>query len=217
MSWSGGKDSALALFRVMRDGTHDIRALVTTVTEEYDRISIHGVRRELLEAQAASIGIPLVVSYIPPKANNQRYEEALRASLQPFASRGVQTVICGDLFLADIREYRDRLFASVGMKGAYPLWMENTSALACEFIDLGFKAVICSADPAVVPRNLAGRDYDAALVASLPSGCDPCAENGEFHTFVYDGPFLSTPVPITVGKTVEREGFCYSDIQATAP
>lgn len=212
MSWSGGKDSALALFRVLRDGTHDVRALVTTLTAEYDRVSIHGVRRELLEAQAEAIGIPLIVSYIPPKASNQIYEEAMRASLQPLAAAGVETVICGDLFLADIREYRDRLFASVGMKGTYPLWMEDTTTLASEFVDLGFRAIICSSNPEAVPKSLTGRHYDKSLLASLPATCDPCAENGEFHTFVYDGPIFSEPLSVAPGEKVERDGFCYSDI-----
>lgn len=212
MSWSGGKDSALALFRVLRDATHDVRALITTVTEVYDRVSIHGVRRELLEAQAQSIGIPLVVSYIPPKASNQIYEEAVRASVLPFAAAGVETVICGDLFLADIREYRDRLFGSVGMKGVYPLWRENTSMLAREFTDLGFKAFVCSSNPAAVPNSVTGMRYDAALLDLLPRDCDPCGENGEFHTFVYDGPIFSEPLSVAVGDVIEREGFSFADI-----
>jgi uncharacterized protein (TIGR00290 family) len=214
MSWSGGKDSALALFRTLRDQTHDVRALITTVTSEYDRISMHGVRRELLEMQAAAIGIPLVVSYIPPSANNATYEAAMLDALRPFREEGISEVICGDLFLRDIREYRDRLFGSIGMRGIYPLWMENTSELAHEFIELGFKAVVCSSDPKSVPDTVAGSQYDHALLDSLPAKCDPCAENGEFHTFVYDGPIFDQPVPISVGEMVERGGFCFSDIVA---
>lgn len=212
MSWSGGKDSALALFRVLRDSTHDVKALITTVTREYDRISMHGIRRDLLEEQAAAIGIPLVISYMPRKADNAAYEAAMIESLTPFRDGGIEDVICGDLFLTDIREYRDRLFASAGMNGVYPLWGESTHALAREFIDLGFKAVVCSSNPAVVPASVAGSQYDADLLAALPATCDPCAENGEFHTFVYDGPIFNAPIPLAVGDTVERDGFCFSDI-----
>ncbi len=216
MSWSGGKDSALALFRVLRDGTHDVRALITTVTGEYERISMHGVRRDLLEAQAAAIGIPLVISCIPPKASNEIYEAAMLESLRPFQDSGIEDVICGDLFLADIREYRDRLFGSIGMKGVYPLWMENTTALAGEFVDLGFKAIVCSCNPAMVPSSVAGQQYDSHLLESLPAGCDPCAENGEFHTFVYNGPIFNAPVHLELGRTVERDGFCFVDLVKTA-
>lgn len=212
MSWSGGKDSALALFRVLRDGTHDVQALITTVTQKYDRISMHGVRRDLLEAQAAAIGIPLVVSRIPPKADNAAYEAAMTESLRTFRDEGVVEVICGDLFLADIREYREQLFGSIGMRGVYPLWKEDTAGLAREFIDLGFKAIVCSSNPAVVPAEVTGSTYDHDLLASLPAACDPCAENGEFHTFVYDGPIFQGPVPIRLGEIVERDGFRFADI-----
>lgn len=212
MSWSGGKDSALALFRTLRDKTHEVRALVTTVTSGYDRISMHGVRRELLEMQAHAIGIPLVVLYIPPSADNATYEAAMLEGLRPFRDEGIAAVICGDLFLQDIREYRERLFTSLGMKGVYPLWLENTADLAREFIDLGFKAIVCSSDPGRVPAEVNGSSFDNSLLASLPGDCDPCAENGEFHTFVYDGPIFGKGLSVSVGQMVERDGFCFTDI-----
>lgn len=212
MSWSGGKDSALALYRTLRDRTHDVRALITTVTSGYDRISMHGVRRDLLERQAEAIGIPLVISEIPPQASNVIYEAAMINSLRPFRDSGVTRVICGDLFLQDVKAYRDRLFSSVGMEGVYPLWLEDTSELAREFIELGFKAVVCSSNPARVPIGVSGSAYDAVLLESLPEDCDPCAENGEFHTFVFDGPTFRSPVSISIGEMVERDGFCFTDI-----
>jgi uncharacterized protein (TIGR00290 family) len=173
---------------------------------------MHGIRRDLLEAQAAAIGIPLVVSYIPPAASNAQYEAAMVDALRSFRNEGITDVICGDLFLQDIREYRDRLFGSMEMSGVYPLWMETTSDLAREFIELGFKSIVCSSDPRRVDRGVAGSLYDNKLLASLPDDCDPCAENGEFHTFVYDGPIFRWPVAIEVGETVERDGFCFADI-----
>lgn len=214
MSWSGGKDSSLALYRTLRDGTYDVRALVTTVTAGFDRISMHGVRRELVEAQADTIGIPLVVALIPPDATNSVYEAAMREVLTPFKTDGIEHVICGDLFLRDIREYRERLFRSMGMEAVFPLWNENTTELAREFIDLGFKAVVCSADPVRIPATVASAEYDAELLASLPEACDPCAENGEFHTFVYDGPIFSDRIALTRGEIVERDGFCFADLLA---
>lgn len=216
MSWSGGKDSALALFRTLRDQSHEVRALVTTVTREYDRISMHGIRRDLLEDQAEAIGIPLAVSYISSGAGNEEYEAAMLETLRPFGEQGIVEVICGDLFLQDIRDYRDRLFGSIGMRGVYPLWLESTSELAREFIDLGFEAIVCSADPARVGMSVAGSRYDAPLLASLPPECDPCAENGEFHTFVYNGPIFSKQVAIKVKELVERAGFCFADIVSAA-
>lgn len=212
VSWSGGKDSALALYRTLRDRTYDVRALITTVTSGYDRISMHGVRRELLESQAAAIGIPLVISDIPPAASNTVYEAAMLDTLRPFHEQGVDHIICGDLFLQDIRAYRERLFASIGMVGVFPLWLEDTSELAREFIELRFNAIVCSSNPARVPTTVTGSAFDESLLSSLPEECDPCAENGEFHTFVFDGPIFTRPLSIERGEIVERDGFCFVDL-----
>lgn len=216
VSWSGGKDSVLALHRVLAERTHKIESLITTVTSGYDRISMHGVRVELLQEQARSIGLPLKLCFIPPGATNAEYEEAMIRCLVPFAANGVKQVICGDLFLSDIREYREKLFARVGMEGAYPLWLEHTGVLAREFIMLGYKAALCCVDPRAVPDSFAGRDYDDSLLADLGDECDPCGENGEFHSFVYDGPIFGFPVGIEKGESVTRDGFRFTDLAPSA-
>jgi uncharacterized protein (TIGR00290 family) len=212
VSWSGGKDSMLALHRVMSSREYKAEALITTVTDGYDRISMHGVRTSLLEEQAASLGIPLEIARIPQKANNEQYEASMLEALAPFAARGIKDVICGDLYLADIREYREKLFARIGMHGVYPLWLEDTRKLAEEFITLGYRASICCVDPKAVPDTLSGREFDDTLLADLPEGCDPCGENGEFHSFVYDGPLFKSPVKLSLGECVTRDGFCFTDL-----
>jgi len=212
VSWSGGKDSVLALHRVLAEREFKIEALITTVTEGFDRISMHGVRVELLREQARSLGFPLEISRIPQKASNVQYEEAMLRSLTPFAAKGIKDVICGDLYLADIREYREKLFARIGMRGVYPLWLEDTRFLAAEFIITGYRAALCCVDPKAVPEELSGREYDDALLAELPGGCDPCGENGEFHSFVYDGPIFAFPVKINRGECVTRDGFRFADL-----
>ncbi len=212
VSWSGGKDSMLALHRVLSDSAYRVDSLLTTITDGFDRISMHGVRTDLLRAQAASLGVRLAVARIPQKATNDEYEEAMIAALAEFSAKGVKHVVCGDLFLSDIREYREKLFARVGMQGLYPLWLEDTRALADEFISAGYRAALCCVDPRVIPARLSGRDYDDALLADLPESCDPCGENGEFHSFVYDGPLFTRPVEMTKGEQVTREGFCFTDL-----
>jgi uncharacterized protein (TIGR00290 family) len=211
-SWSGGKDSALALQSVLADESLRVEALVTTVTAGYDRVSMHGVRRELLERQAAALGIPLAVATIPARASNESYEAAQRAALAPFRARGVRRVVCGDLFLADIRDYRDRLYATVGMEGLYPVWGADTHALAERFIDAGFRAILACVDPQQIDAGFAGRDFDRRLLAELPPTADPCGERGEFHTFVHDGPIFHAPVPVRRGEVVERDGFVFQDL-----
>jgi uncharacterized protein (TIGR00290 family) len=212
MLWSGGKDSMLALHRVLSEGGYKIESLVTTVTSGYNRISMHGVRLENLHAQAESLGLPLTIARISPGSSNGQYEDAMILCLVQFAAKGIKHVICGDLFLADIREYRERLFKRVGMQGVYPLWQHDTRKLADEFIGTGYKAALCCVNPRVVPDTIAGRDFDDALLAELPESCDPCGENGEFHSFVYDGPLFKTPVKIVRGQTVVRDGFAFTDL-----
>ncbi len=212
VSWSGGKDSMLALHRVLAAREYKVEALLTTVTSGYDRISMHGVRTTLLEEQARALGLPLVTAIIPQRATNEQYEESMVRALVGFFGRGMKHVICGDLFLEEIREYRDRLFSRVGMQGVYPLWLEDTRALADEFISAGYRAVLCCVDPKVIPEEMSGREYDGALLEELPDGVDPCGENGEFHTFVYDGPIFSSPVKMRKGECVTRDGFRFADM-----
>lgn len=212
ISWSGGKDCSLALWRV-RD-TLDVRALLTTVTEPFDRISMHGVRGELLRRQARSLGVPLIEIPIPYPCTNDVYEAGMLTALRRQREGGIDQVICGDLFLEDVRRYREeRLLTPTGCRGAFPLWGEDTERLAREFIELGFRAVLCCVDTTVLAAEFAGREFDAGLLADLPKGIDPCGENGEFHTFVFDGPNFREPIRWATGERTLREGrFQYVDL-----
>jgi uncharacterized protein (TIGR00290 family) len=212
VSWSGGKDSSLALHRVLGDGSARVDALLTTVTDEYDRISMHGVRVALLEAQARAIGVPLRVARIPRGCTNERYEAVSREALAAYAADGGEEVAFGDLFLADVRAYRERLLAPLPLRPTFPLWGEDTRALARRFVALGFRAVLVCVDPRQIDPAFCGREFDDALLDELPPGADPCGENGEFHTFVYDGPIFSAPVPIRRGEVVDRDGFRFCDL-----
>lgn len=215
LSWSGGKDSALALRALRADGVEP-RALVTTVTERYDRISMHGVRRELLEAQARAARIPLVEIAIPPACSNDVYEERMAAAFEATLLRSVDAVAFGDLFLEGIRAYREERLVRAGKQALFPLWGRETSQLAREFVEAGFEAVLACVDPRQLGPAFAGRAYDAALLAELPMHVDPCGENGEFHTFVHAGPAFAEPVPVTCGEVVERDGFVFCDLLPTA-
>ena len=212
MSWSGGKDSALAPQEVIRGQKYSVKALLTTVTEEYDRISMHGIRRSLLSAQASSLGLPLEEVWIPKKASNEIYEDRMRRVLTKHKDRGVEQVVFGDLFLQDIRSYREDRLARIGMRGIFPLWGRDTAKLAREFIGTGFRAVVCCVDPKKLPGEFCGSEYDTAFLESIPSSVDPCGENGEFHTFVHAGPIFSNELPITKGEVVLRDGFYFADL-----
>lgn len=212
MCWSGGKDSCMALHALQRSPEHQVTALLTTVTRDHDRISMHGVRRELLEAQADALGLPLDIAYIPAGASNADYEAAMAAALGRHHARGVRTVAFGDLFLADIRAYRDRMMAANGMTAIYPVWGRETRAFVENFIDAGFRATISCVDLAKLDASFAGRRIDAALLSDLPEGIDPAGENGEFHSFVSDGPIFARPVAIRLGETVSRDGFSFRDL-----
>jgi uncharacterized protein (TIGR00290 family) len=212
MSWSGGKDSCVALHELQRSDRYEIAALLTTVTRDYDRISMHGVRRELLARQAEALGVPLHEVFIPASASNEDYEAAMVEALGVHRARGVKTVAFGDLFLEDIRAYRDRMMVQNQMSALYPVWARDTRAFIGDFIDAGFKAVIVCVDLAVLDASFAGRAIDAELLSALPTGVDPCGENGEFHTFVSAGPMLAYKIPILVGETVLRAGFAFADL-----
>ena len=218
VAWSGGKDSALALREIQRDARYRVAALVTTVTTEYDRISMHGVRRTLLRQQAESLGLPLEEVPISPGASNDQYEAAMRATLEVLRRRitGLDTVVFGDLFLADIRSYRERMLGQIGMKGLFPLWLRDTRALAHKFVRLGYRAVLVCVDTVQLRREFAGREFDASLLRDLPPAADPCGENGEFHSFVYAGPGLRRPIAHARGAVVLRDNrFVYCDLVDT--
>jgi uncharacterized protein (TIGR00290 family) len=215
VSWSSGKDSALALYEVVKSGM-DVLELLTTVTQDYDRISIHGVRRVLLEQQAESLGIPLEEMLIPKGASDREYEQELLTLLRSHRNRRVISVVFGDIFLEDVRRYREEALAKIGMHGIYPLWGRDTRQLAGTFIDLGFKAVITVVDSNVLGKEFAGREFDRQFLADLPASVDPCGENGEFHSFVYDGPIFSKAIPFTKGEGVLRENrFYHCDLLPT--
>lgn len=215
VAWSGGKDSALALREILCDGRYRVAALLTTVTGEYDRISMHGVRRTLLRRQAEALGLPLEEVVISPGATNDEYEARMGATLEALRARGpgLDTVVFGDLFLTDVRAYRERMLAGIGMRGLFPLWQRDTRALAHEFIRLGYRAVLVCVDAAQLAGEFAGREFDTALLQDLPPEVDPCGENGEFHTFVYAGPELRKPIGHARGPIVVRDDrFVYCDL-----
>jgi uncharacterized protein (TIGR00290 family) len=209
--WSGGKDSALALW-TLRRGRREPEALVTTVTEGYERISMHGVRRELLARQAKALGIPLVEVVIPPACVNEIYEARMAEAFAAAPLSGAEAVAFGDLFLEDVRAYREGRLAAGGKRGLFPLWGRDTTALAEEFLDAGFEATLVCVDPRVLDPAFAGRTFDERLLAELPPGVDPCGENGEFHTFVSAGPIFAQPIACERGEIVERDGFVFCDL-----
>ncbi|MBI3996250.1 MAG: adenine nucleotide alpha hydrolase [Candidatus Omnitrophica bacterium] len=212
MCWSGGKDSSLALHAVLQDPTLHVKALLTTVTEGYERISMHGVRRALLEAQGHATGLPLEQVRIPIQASNAIYESRMRDCLLRYHAQGVSRVVFGDLFLQDIRRYREANLATLNMRGIFPLWLKDTCQLAHQFIAAGFRAILVCIDPKQIDPAFCGRAFDHRLLAELPPTADPCGENGEFHTFVYDGPIFHQPIPIIKGEVVERDGFWFCDV-----
>jgi uncharacterized protein (TIGR00290 family) len=213
LSWSGGKDCALALREIAGDHGTEVAALLTVVTAGYDRISMHGVRRDLLQKQAESLGYPLEVVLIPQQCTDEQYGEAMRRSLESYRSMGVDRVAFGDLFLEDVRRYREERLAQVGMRALFPLWGRDTALQAREFVSAGFRAVVVCVDTNVLDGRFAGRDYDMQFISDLPPGIDPCGENGEFHTFVYDGPIFGRKVEFRRGEIVLRdERFRYCDL-----
>jgi uncharacterized protein (TIGR00290 family) len=215
LSWSGGKDSTLALAALQADEHFDVVGLLTSVTTGYDRISIHGVRRSLLHEQAAALDIPLHELTLEPASSNEAYEAAFLAAAARLreAHPSLERIAFGDLFLADVRSYRERLMTGTGLTGEFPLWGQDTRALAEQFIEQGYLAHLVCVDTTQLPATFAGRAFDAALLNDLPEGTDPCGERGEFHTFVSNGPIFRTPVALVVGDVVMREErFAYCDL-----
>ena len=212
VSWSSGKDAAWALHVARARGDVDVVGLMTTTNEELDRVAMHGVRRALLLAQAAATGLPVHVVPLPWPCSNEAYEALMREALAAAREAGVTKMIFGDLFLEDVRRYREERLAGTGIEPLFPLWGEPTGALVRTMIDAGVRAYVVTLDEAKLPRSLAGRVLDHALLSELPAGVDPCGENGELHTFVSAGPMLSREIPVRVGETVVREGFVYADL-----
>jgi uncharacterized protein (TIGR00290 family) len=210
--WSGGKDSAMALHALQSAQGLCVTALLTTITEEYDRISMHGVRRALLERQAESIGLPLHAVMIPPQCVNTVYESRMKEALGQYLQRGVRRVAFGDIFPEDLRVYREQNLSQLGMEALFPIWKRDTRELALDFLKLGFRAVTVCVDPRALDPSFVGRTLDASFFADLPPGVDPCGENGEFHTFVFDGPVFQSPIPFVVGDKVLRDGFWFCDL-----
>jgi Predicted ATPases of PP-loop superfamily len=215
LSWSGGKDSALALQALRNDPTMEVAGLLTSLTREYDRISVHGVRRSLLESQVERLGLPLFEIQLAASCTNDAYETAFHSALVQIRRDlpNVSSIAFGDLFLEDVRAYRERLLADTGFEPLFPIWGLDTAALARRFVADGFAARIVCVDTTQLDRSFAGRAFDTQLLADLPESVDPCGERGEFHTFVSDGPGFSAPIEYRVGDTVLRdERFMYCDI-----
>jgi uncharacterized protein (TIGR00290 family) len=213
LSWSSGKDSAMALYRVLQSEEFEIVCLLTTVTEQFHRVSMHGVREELLDAQARSLGYPVEKVMIPYPCPNHVYEEKMRNLLYFWKSKGVRHVIFGDLFLEDIRKYREERLSELSMTPVFPLWKEDTTALATAIMRLGFRAIVTCVDPMKLEPTFAGRAFDESFLRSIPQQVDPCGENGEFHTFVYDGPIFKQSVPVKASDVVTRDGFVFADLE----
>ncbi|HTC32937.1 MAG TPA: hypothetical protein VK724_06180 [Bryobacteraceae bacterium] len=213
LSWSSGKDSAWSLHLLRQDPAIEVVALFTTLNEQFDRVAMHAVRRELLELQAESLGLPLWTVPLPWPCSNEQYEARMTALCQRATAEGVQAMAFGDLFLTDIRAYREKQLAGTGLEPVFPVWQIPTASLARTMIASGLRAKITCVDPRVLPAEFAGRDFDSHFLADLPPHIDPCGENGEFHSFVYDAPGFRHPIPVTVGEIVERDGFVFADLK----
>jgi len=214
LAWSGGKDSTLALAALRADPRYRVVGLLTTITRDYDRISIHGVRRSVLEAQVRALELPIIEASISAGSSNTEYEAAFGMALHAAAERwpALRHVAFGDLFLTDVRTYRERLLATLGWTGVFPLWGQDTAVLARHFVEAGYRAILTCIDTTQLAADFAGQEFDAALLARLPATVDPCGERGEFHTCVRAGPMFATPLALVRGDTVLRDDrFSYTD------
>src|SRR5262249_10889708 len=216
LSWSSGKDSAWALHLVRQRGEVEVAGLLTTVNAAYARVAMHAVRETLLERQAQAAGAPLLKVPLPLPCSNEQYEAAMASAMARARADGITSVVFGDLFLRDIRAYREAKLAGTGISPLFPLWELPTDRLAREMIDGGLRAVITCVDPRHLPARFAGRQFDRALLSELPAGVDPCGERGEFHAFCWAGPMLSAAVPVSPGEIVERDGFVFADFDLAA-
>jgi uncharacterized protein (TIGR00290 family) len=212
LAWSSGKDSAWSLHVLRQRSDVQVVGLLTTLSEAHDRVAMHAVRRTLLEAQARAAGLPLTLVRIPSPCANEQYEAAMADAVAEGRARGVAGVAFGDLFLEDVRAYRERQMSAAGLEPIFPLWQRPTAALAREMLEAGLQARLTCVDPRVLPPSFAGRAFDVALLADLPPGVDPCGERGEFHTFAWAGPMFDHPVRVVPGAVVERDGFVFADL-----
>jgi uncharacterized protein (TIGR00290 family) len=211
-SWSGGKDSAMALHALLQHSDFEVVALLTTVTAGFDRISMHGVRRELLHQQAESIGLPVEEVAIPSQCPNSIYESRMAETLVRLRERGVQHFGFGDIFLRDLRTYREKNLEKIGAEAIFPLWDLDTRGLAARFVNDGFRAITVCVDPRKLDKTFGGRELNSTFFEQLPADVDPCGENGEFHTFVFDGPIFRSPILVETGEIVERDSFVFCDV-----
>lgn len=209
VAWSGGKDSALALHRLFDSPEYEVVTLLTTISEEYDRISMHGVRTSLLEEQAASVGLTIQKVLVPKECTNGIYESRMREAVQTLRSKGISVIAFGDIFLEDVRRYRERNLSRTGIEPVFPLWKEDTTKLARQFVDLGFKAIVTCVDSQALDKSFVGRDLDRMFLSDLPPSVDPCGENGEYHSFVYGGPIFKSGILFDIGETVFRNDRFY--------
>jgi uncharacterized protein (TIGR00290 family) len=216
LSWSSGKDSAWSLHLLRQDPSIEVVALVTTLNEQFDRVAMHAVRRELLELQAEAVGVPLWTVPLPWPCSNEEYESRMRRLCARAIEEGVEAMAFGDLFLSDIRAYREKQLAGTGLQPLFPVWKIPTAELARTMIASGLRAKITCVDPKVLPAEFAGREFNAQFLADLPPGIDPCGENGEFHSFVYHAPGFQHPIDVSVGEVVERDGFVFADLNCGA-
>lgn len=212
LSWSSGKDSAWTLGRLLADPGLEVAGLLTTINESADRVAMHAVRRKLLEAQAEAVGLPLWAIPLPAPCSNSEYEKVMERACSRAVEEGIEAIAFGDLFLTDVRQYRERQLQGTGLEPLFPLWGRPTGLLAWEMIAAGLRAKITCVDPAQMDRRFAGREFDQSFLADLPTQADPCGENGEFHSFVYDAPEFRAPLAVRPGEILERDGFVFADL-----
>jgi len=212
VSWSSGKDSAWMLHMLRQDPSIEIGGLLTTMNEQFDRVAMHAVRRRMLEAQASAAGVPLRTVPLPWPCSNEQYEAQMRAAVAQAVAEGFTHVAFGDLFLEDVRKYREEKLAGTGLAPLFPIWGTPTDRLAVEMVDHGLRSVLTCVNPKHLDRSFAGRQFDRALLTDLPAGVDKCGERGEFHSFAYDGPMFNRPIAVTVGEVVDRDGFVFADV-----
>ena len=212
VSWSGGKDSALSLYEIQRGGKYQVVSLLTSISEAQDRVSMHGVRREMLERQAQVLGLPLIKIPLPRDCSEEEYESRLMDILSKVKSNGINQVVFGDIFLEWIKEYREKNLGKVGMTPILPIWGRKTDELTRSFISLGFKAVLTCVNTRVMPKRFLGRVIDERFLSELPPGVDPGGENGEFHSFVFAGPIFRESIPYILGRAVSRDSYSFRDV-----
>jgi len=213
-SWSGGKDSAISLYEIQRSGKYEIVSLLTTITKGYDRVSMHGVPRTLIEQQACSLGLPITEIFISKSCSNEEYESKMKRALTKFKQDGVSSTVFGDIFLDEVREYRENNLSKIGMNAIFPIWGRETTKLTESFIALGFQAIITCIDSKVLDKKFIGRRLDKDFLTELPPDVDPGGENGEFHSFVFDGPIFRERIHFSPGEIVLRDSFYFCDLLA---